>query len=274
MKNIIFILIVVALITVGCSLDEITPNSKPSISDVTISPDSISITDIVSISAIITDTDGTIEDVNLNYGENNTDISIEMVLGNADTYSAEIGPFTDGITISYQIIATDDAEEETISSSSFTIGSTQPEGQSLYINEYLASNDAANEDEFGGFDDWIEIYNASDVAINIAGMYISDSLTDIIKYQIADTDANLTTIQPGGFLVIWADDEVDQGILHTNFKLSSGGESIVLTDTDGTTIIESRVYEGQTTDYSEGRSPDGTDNWIIFETPTPGATNQ
>jgi len=273
MKNIILILIAFTLITIGCSLDETTPNSNPSISSVTITPDSISTTDIVSISAVITDADGTIVDVNLNYGEDNTDSSIEMILGNDNTYSAEIGPFADGITISYQIIAIDDNDGETVYSSSFTIGGTQQAEQTLFINEYLASNDAANEDEFGGFDDWLEIYNASDNAIDIGGMYISDSLSDLIKFQIADTDANLTTIQPGGFLVIWADNEVDQGILHTTFKLSSGGEDIVLTDADGTTIIDSRTYEGQTTDISEGRSPDGSDNWITFDTPTPGASN-
>jgi len=144
----------------------------------------------------------------------------------------------------------------------------------LCINEFLASNDTANEDEFGGFDDWFELFNGTEAAINIGGMYVSDDLTDLTKWQIPDTDSTLTTVEPGEFLLIWADSETEQGVLHVDFKLSSGGEDLVITDVDGVTIIDSYTFGGQTTDVSVGRLPDGTDSWSTFDTPTPGASNQ
>ena len=62
-----------------------------------------------------------------------------------------------------------------------------------------------------------------------------------------------------------------QGI-HTNFKLSAGGEFIALVEADGISIIDSLSFGPQTTDISFGRLPDGASNWI-FMTPTPGTTN-
>jgi hypothetical protein len=143
----------------------------------------------------------------------------------------------------------------------------------LFVNEILASNDFTNSDEFEGFDDWIEIYNSGIVAIDIGGMYISDDLTNVANYQIPETNPELTTIQPGGYLIIWCDKEPDQGVLHADIKLSGTGEDAVLTDKDGTTIIDYYTFGEQTTDISIGRSPDGTENWIEFTSPTPGATN-
>ncbi len=150
------------------------------------------------------------------------------------------------------------------------------EPQAIFvINEFLASNDSCYADEHGDFDDWIEIYNAGNVTENIAGMYFTDDLTDLTNSQIPADDPDLTTIPPGGFLLLWADKEPEQGILHLeDVKLSGSGEQIGLTDVDGTTIIDSLTYGEQTTDVSEGRMPDGSDNWQFFETPTPGESNQ
>ena len=46
-------------------------------------------------------------------------------------------------------------------------------------------------------------------------------------------------INPGGFLLIWCDDDSSQGLLHTNFKLSSTGENLIFVKEDGETIIDS-----------------------------------
>jgi len=143
----------------------------------------------------------------------------------------------------------------------------------LIINEYLASNDACCTDENGEYDDWFEIYNYGTTAIDIGGMYVSDSKSDYTKHQIPKTNSALTTIQPGGFLVLWCDGQPEQGVLHTNFKLGSGGEDITLTESDGRTVINELTYGPQTTDISQGRNPDGSENWQAFSTPTPGASN-
>jgi len=93
--------------------------------------------------------------------------------------------------------------------------------------------------------------------------------------QIPTTFPDSTTINPGEYLIIWADKEPEQGILHLDdVKLSGDGEDIGLTAADGTTIIDSYTFGAQTTDVSEGRLPDGTDIWEFFTVPTPGASNE
>ena len=54
----------------------------------------------------------------------------------------------------------------------------------LFINEFLASNSSIKTDENGEYDDWIEIYNGTENEINIGGLYITDNLDNVDKYQI------------------------------------------------------------------------------------------
>ncbi len=143
----------------------------------------------------------------------------------------------------------------------------------LVINEFMASSNTCCDDGFGEFEDFVELYNSSASPIDIGGMYVSDDLTDLMKAQIPEGSPDVTTIQPGGFLVVWFDSHTEQGPLHVQPKLSSGGEDVVLTDTDGTTIIDSYSFDAQTTDVSYGRQPDGSDNWIYYDPPNPGVTN-
>ena len=150
---------------------------------------------------------------------------------------------------------------------------TMAKAQNLYINEFLASNDTFCTDEFGGYDDWVEIYNAGSEAVDIGGMYITDDLTETTKWQIPTHSPDSTTIAPGGFLVLWCDKESEQGILHVELKLSGGGEQIGLYASDGETAIDTLTYGEQTADISYGRLPDGSDTWQLFTTPTPGNSN-
>ena len=146
--------------------------------------------------------------------------------------------------------------------------------QALFINEFLASNDSCLADEFGEYDDWIEIYNAGTTPVDIGGMYITDDLTNPTAWQIPTTAPELTTIQPGHFLLLWADKQPEQGVLHVNIKLSSGGEQIGLFASDGTTPIDTLTFGSQTTDISSGRYPDASNNWMTFDNPTPRFTNR
>ena len=60
--------------------------------------------------------------------------------------------------------------------------------------------------------------------------------------------------------------------LHTNFKISSSGETLVLTTPDG--IIQDSVSTGiMLGDVSRGRQPDGGAEWLFFGEPTPGNAN-
>ena len=75
-------------------------------------------------------------------------------------------------------------------------------GMGLIINEFLASNDVCCPDPSGDYDDWVELYNDSDEAIDLGGMYFTDTIGDDDPYQIPDTDPSLTTVQPKGYILI------------------------------------------------------------------------
>jgi len=143
----------------------------------------------------------------------------------------------------------------------------------LVINEFMASNNNCTQDPQGQCDDWIEIYNYSDDAADIGGMYLTDNLSNPVKWQIPVNDPAMTTIEPGGHLLVWADGDISDPGLHANFKLDAKGEEIGLFKSDGITMIDSVVFGEQTGDISYGRYPEGTDNWRFFGSPSPAAEN-
>ncbi len=147
-------------------------------------------------------------------------------------------------------------------------------GRGLIINEFLASNDFCCTDEQGDYDDWVELYNDSNSSIDIGGMYFTDTPDDENPYLIPNTDSSKTTISEGGYLILWCDDDQEQGVLHLSKKLKGGGESIILMESDGVTVVDSYTYESQTTDISMGRDPDNLDSWVFYENPTPGLPNK
>jgi len=71
-------------------------------------------------------------------------------------------------------------------------------------------------------------------------------------------------IPAGGYLVIWCDSK-DKVInlgggnyeLHTNFNLSSAGETVTLYNTDFTTVEDTVDVPALPRDYSYGRDRDG-----------------
>lgn len=142
----------------------------------------------------------------------------------------------------------------------------------LLINEFMASNSSTIADANGEFDDWIEIYNPGPIAVDMGRFYFSDS-EEPFDDRIPGNAPDKTIIQPGGYLIFWADSDTEQGPNHLKYNLSADGESISLYYKDGR-LIDTHTFGEQTTDVSEGRSPDGSNNWVKFNTPTPGASNQ
>ena len=148
----------------------------------------------------------------------------------------------------------------------FTVGL-----EGLVINEVLASNQTILEDpnEPGEYPDWVELYNGTDAAIDLSGMYLSDDPSELDKWQIADG----ISIESGEHLLFIADDDGTQGPFHTSYQLSSSGETILLVDADGKTVLDSIVFGEQFEDVSYGRFPDGGDTWDYHQEATPYAAN-
>jgi len=147
---------------------------------------------------------------------------------------------------------------------------------SLVINELVASNssDGGFADPQGDYDDWIEIHNFGQTAIDIGGMYLTDDLSEPAKWLIPDNSPIETTVSAHGYMLIWADNDIGDGPLHIGFSLSKDGEQIGLVASDASTMIDTIVFGEQVTNTSYGRYPDAGDDLRFFTTPTPAAENQ
>ncbi|WP_179339617.1 CotH kinase family protein [Winogradskyella ludwigii] len=138
----------------------------------------------------------------------------------------------------------------------------------LVINEILASNDTGETDEAGEYEDWIELYNTTDTTISLDNLYLSDDADDPLIYQFPTG----TTLDADSYLIVWCDSDPDQGDFHADFKLSSGGETAILSYANGT-ILENIVFGEQTTDMAYARSPNGTGDFVI-QAPTFALNNE
>ncbi len=140
------------------------------------------------------------------------------------------------------------------------------------INEIQGRNNATIADENGEFDDWIEIYNPTSSPIDLAGLFISDNLSDPLKFQIPNTNPSLTTVPANGYLLLWADNDLNQGENHLGFTLRRS-DQVILTYPDGVTEKQRVEYDDVTTDNSFGAETDGDTNFVEFIIPTPNASN-
>jgi len=136
----------------------------------------------------------------------------------------------------------------------------------VFINEWMASNIGPFSDPADGdFDDWFELYNPTTNTVDLAGYYLTDVLSNKTKYLITTNGPH--TIGPGGFLLVWADNETGQNTsagvprpdLHVNFQLAKAGEAIGLFAADGTQI-DAITFVNAQDNISSGRYPDGSAN--------------
>ncbi len=118
------------------------------------------------------------------------------------------------------------------------------------ISEFLASNtDAVNglRNFQGTLQDWIEIHNPDDQAVDLTGWKLKDDNNTWTFPAL--------TLGPGEFRIIFASDKnLASPELHTNFKLSRDpGEYLGLLDNLGNVVHEYRPdYPGQESDISYG----------------------
>ena len=128
----------------------------------------------------------------------------------------------------------------------------------IVINEIMTSNSSVVIDEFGDYDDWIEIYNKGSESIDLSNYHLSDDITNLGKYTFPSL-----LINPDEYLIIWADDEdIDQGDNHAPFKLSSSGDEIYLSD-ENFNIIDGFTFGEQEIDMSYARTPNGIGGFNI-----------
>jgi len=138
----------------------------------------------------------------------------------------------------------------------------------LKVNEICANNGTNYADEFGEYDDWIEIYNYGTENIELEGLYFSDDINDPLKFRLDSS----VVIMAGGFVVLWADQQPQQGKYHLNFKLSSSGEHFSIYELS-VGLIDLLNFDEQNYNNTYGCQPDGSTNLNYFTTATPNSSN-
>jgi hypothetical protein len=121
------------------------------------------------------------------------------------------------------------------------------------VNEVMPANSFTAADQNGEYDDYIELYNLSSASVNLSGYYLSDNKKEPGKWKFPQG----TTIVSKGYLIVWADNDTTETGLHANFKLSSAGEDVVISDPEKT-ILDKTSFPEQSLELSWSRVPNGT----------------
>ncbi|MCP5063523.1 MAG: T9SS type A sorting domain-containing protein [Ignavibacteriae bacterium] len=147
----------------------------------------------------------------------------------------------------------------------------QPNEQTyeVVISEIMSTNTNVITDENGEFEDWIEIFNPQDTAVNLSGKFLTDNKNFLGKWRFPDN----TIINSGEYLMVWCDNDSTKSSLHSNFQLSSNGEYLSLIDKDGVTIVDSVSFPMLSADNSFARREDIDRMWEVTSTSTPGFSN-
>ena len=140
-----------------------------------------------------------------------------------------------------------------------------PAGPDIRLSELMADNEATLADEWGDYDDWIELVNRGAEAASTAGLYLTDELAAPNRWPLPDT-----TLPAGSVLLVWADDESAEGKWHATFRLSAAGEEVGLHYGTSLVLTDSTSFGPQRPDTSFALAPGG---WVPDPTPTPGRVN-
>ncbi len=127
---------------------------------------------------------------------------------------------------------------------------------SVYINDYFKKGD------------WIELYNTTDTAVDLEGMYLSDQEDDPHKYQITKGETGAGTLIPAHeHLLVWCDSQPALRELHAAFKLGKEGGVVTLTAADDS-WSDRMPYPGHDGNSTVGRYPDGGQDIYVMTLPT------
>lgn len=115
----------------------------------------------------------------------------------------------------------------------------------VQITELMPANKSSLLDTDGNFSDWIELCNVSGEACDLDGFYLSDDSDDLLKWRFPSV-----SLAPGERMIVFCSDkDRTDGELHTNFSISSAGETLYLTSPAGLPLW-SFTYQSAADDQS------------------------
>ena len=146
----------------------------------------------------------------------------------------------------------------------------------LIINEIQVANIDVFIDPSYNYGGWVELYNPTDVAVSISGLYFSDDDSNLKMFRLPTGSG---TVPAHGFKNVWFD-HYDTGSKYSSvakrqvdFKLDYDGGTIYISDSRGNLVL-SQDYPAGVQRCSYARTTDGGDEWRMCSTPTPAATNE
>ena len=142
----------------------------------------------------------------------------------------------------------------------------------IVINEFSASNFDSHQDNYGEYEDWVELYNTTNADIDLNGWYLTDKPNNPTKWQFNSS----FIINANDVAIVYCSglDEIVGGVAHTNFKITQTkfNETFVLSDASAIVIDSISVIPAQKS-HSRGRDTNGSPVWSVFTTATPNANN-
>ena len=138
------------------------------------------------------------------------------------------------------------------------------------INELCASKGLYVSDWFE-YADWIELCNATDETVDVAGMYLRTGFDEDNEWCIS-ADEIPTSIAPHGHLIIWCDRHEGLTELHAPLRLPADSGVVILMDVDRT-WADTLAYVAHGQRESVGIYPDAGMTRCVFSRPTIGSAN-
>lgn len=145
----------------------------------------------------------------------------------------------------------------------------------LIINEIQVANIDGFIDPSFNYGGWVELYNPTDVAVTIAGLYVSEDASNLKAFRLT---SGIGTVPAHGFKNLWFD-HYDTGNKYSStasrqvdFKLNYEGGTVYISNASGQLLL-SQSFPPAVQRCSYARTTDGGDEWQMCATPTPEASN-
>jgi hypothetical protein len=146
----------------------------------------------------------------------------------------------------------------------FGIEITDPGAAGLRINEVLANNGTIAQPD-GSTPDWVEFYNPSDSAVDLAGMSVSDSTLNPDRFVFPAG----SVVPARGYRSVRFDADRPPSATNTGFGLNASGDSLYLFAPNNS-VFDFVTFGFQAADFSVIRT--GSASWGLG-VPTLGSTN-
>lgn len=134
----------------------------------------------------------------------------------------------------------------------------------LRLNELVSANEGAAIDEEGQTEDYVELINL--------GPGVADLGTVVLTDNGGSYPLKARQLGVGERLLLWADGDTEVSSLHLPFRLSSAGETVVLSDDQGRPI-DRATLPAMSDNEAYARYPDGTGPWMRCRYASPEREN-